>query len=52
MPKAEYPKSIPSVNDADHEIFDGMDFSELFMTPEELRIKRWNSEKDAVRGMV
>lgn len=47
MPKAEYPKSIPSVNDADHEIF-----SELFMTPEELRIKRWNSEKDAVRGMV
>lgn len=47
-----YPPLIPGVNDASHEIFDGMDFSDLFKTPQELQIDKWRREKELAKELA
>lgn len=35
--KDNYPKMIPGVNDASHPVFDGIDYSWMFLTPAEMK---------------
>jgi len=43
--RGDYPK-MDETNDCQHEIFDGVEWPEMFMTPEEIQIKRWKEERE------
>jgi len=48
IPDHKYPV-MDETNDAHHEIFDGMDFSDVFKTPEELKFDKFKREREITK---